>query len=63
MRALEGVEVGLNVLLALAAVAASVRAAAMLGNGGTAPGAWWAVLIAASVEFAALVAATVWRMM
>lgn len=50
-------------LLALAAVAASVRAAAMLGNGGTAPGAWWAVLIAASVEFAALVAATVWRMM
>lgn len=52
-----------NVLLALASVAAAVRASVMLGLGGTLPGAWWAVLVSASVEFAALVAATVWRMM
>lgn len=52
---------GLNVLLALAAAAAGVRAAAMLGMGGRMPGAWWAVLVAASVEFVALVVASFGR--
>lgn len=54
---------GLNVLLALASVAAGVRAAAMLGMGGRMPGAWWAVLVAASVEFVALVVASFGRLL
>ena len=63
MRALGAVQVGVNMLLALCAVAAATRAATMLGNGGGAPLAWWAVLLSASVEFAALVAACIGRLM